>query len=86
MALVYQVEMVLRLVGYSQEEIEGMGFDSIHRVLAFKNLIVGVLGEAVYSILEGITGPANNSQTYEVPQNPFDGSMDGSLDTPDLWG
>ena len=51
MSVVYQTEMVLRFIGYSAEEIESMDMSSIHRVLAFKDLLVTMFTDMIASVL-----------------------------------
>ena len=84
MALVYQVDMVLRFVGYTPKEIEEMDLESIHRVLAFKELIIGIIGETVQRVVEGFQGPGGAHSMPQTPQMDYTTHLNNPFVSPDF--
>ena len=80
MAPVYQVEMILRFIGYSSKEIQVMGIGAYHRSLIFKEMVSSIILDVVNKAFSGISPPSssdgetftlNNAAPGFKLENPF---------------
>ena len=80
MAPVYQVEMILRFIGYSPEEIQIMGIGAYHRSLVFKEMVSSIILDVVNKAFSGFSAPSSDGETYTLNnaapgfklENPFE--------------
>ena len=72
MGYYYQVEMILRFIGYSQEEIKEMDYEAIHRVIVLRDMISGFIKDIVSGLTSSSANIPRQDNTYEFSNVPED--------------